>query len=149
MKVDCSERRLAPFFVVWSGQAVSLIGTQAVQFALVWWLTVRTGSATVLATATFVALAPQIVLGPFVGALVDRWNRKWIMLASDGAMAAASALLALSFLDGSATSGQVFALLFVRALGAVFHGTAMTAATSMMVPVTQLTRIQGLNQMLQ
>jgi len=62
------------FFTIWTGQALSLAGSALVQFALVWWLTVQTGSASVLARATLVALLPQIVLGPFVGALVDRWN---------------------------------------------------------------------------
>ena len=68
------------FFVLWTGQALSLLGTQAVQFALIWWLTVETGSATVLATASLFGLAPQIVAGPFIGSLVDRWNRKIVML---------------------------------------------------------------------
>lgn len=47
-----------PFFTVWTGQQFSLIGSQLVQFALVWWLTKTTGSATVLATATLVAILP-------------------------------------------------------------------------------------------
>jgi DHA3 family macrolide efflux protein-like MFS transporter len=93
-----SERPLKPFFVLWTGQALSLLGSQAVQFALIWWLTERTGSATVLATATFFGLVPQIVLGPFIGALVDRWNRKRILLVADSIVAAASGLLALLFL---------------------------------------------------
>ncbi|MDX1428313.1 MAG: hypothetical protein R3206_10865, partial [Salegentibacter mishustinae] len=64
------------FFTIWTGGAISLFGSALVQFALVWWLTKETGSATVLATATMAALLPQIVLGPFAGALVDRWNRR-------------------------------------------------------------------------
>lgn len=46
------------FFTIWTGQAFSLIGSRVVQFALVWWLTQLTGSATVLATATMIALIP-------------------------------------------------------------------------------------------
>ena len=69
------ERWAPKFFTIWIGQAFSLIGSALVQFALVWWLTQKTGSATILATATLVALLPQIVIGPFAGALVDRWNR--------------------------------------------------------------------------
>jgi DHA3 family macrolide efflux protein-like MFS transporter len=144
-----SERPLKPFFVLWTGQALSLLGSQAVQFALIWWLTERTGSATVLATATFFGLVPQIVLGPFIGALVDRWNRKRILLVADSIVAAASGLLALLFLTGTVRYGYVLALLFVRALGGAFHGPAMMASTSLMVPKEHLTRIQGLNQGLQ
>ena len=66
----------APFFTIWGGQALSILGSQLVQFALIWHLTVRTGSATVLAIASLVGLLPQVVLGPLVGILVDRWNRR-------------------------------------------------------------------------
>ena len=56
-------KTMRPFLVLWTAQALSLLGSQAVQFALIWWLTARTGSATVLAGAAFVGLAPPVVLG--------------------------------------------------------------------------------------
>jgi DHA3 family macrolide efflux protein-like MFS transporter len=62
------------FFTIWTGQAVSLFGSNLVQFALIWWLTKTTGSATVLATASLAGLLPQVILGPLAGTLVDRWN---------------------------------------------------------------------------
>ena len=67
---------MRPFFLIWTGQAFSLLGSQLVQFSLIWWLTQTRGSATVLATASLVALLPSIVIGPFAGALVDRWDRR-------------------------------------------------------------------------
>jgi MFS family permease len=73
------KRWKASFFAVWGGQALSILGSQLVQFALIWYLTVQTDSATVLATASLVGTLPQVILGPFVGTLVDRWNRRWIM----------------------------------------------------------------------
>jgi Carboxylesterase family/Major Facilitator Superfamily len=78
------------FFTFWTGQALSLFGTQLVQFALVWWLTETTGSATVLATATLVGVLPNVFLAPVAGVLVDRWSRRTIMIASDGAVALAT-----------------------------------------------------------
>ena len=75
------------FFTIWSGQAVSILGSQLVQFALIWHLTVQTGSATVLATASLVGMLPNVVLGPFIGTLVDRWNRRRIMLIADSIVA--------------------------------------------------------------
>jgi len=65
------ERWRARFFTIRTGQSMSLVGSVAAQFALVWWLTKETGSATVPATASLVALAPSIVLRPFIGAVVD------------------------------------------------------------------------------
>ncbi len=79
------------FWLLWGSQAVSLAGSFAVQFAIIWWLTSSTGSATVLASAALVGLLPQVLLGPFFGALVDRWNRKRIMLVADSVTALASA----------------------------------------------------------
>lgn len=140
---------LGPFMTLWSAQAVSLFGSQAVQFALIWWLTVTHGSATILAAATLVGLLPQLVLGPLIGTLVDRWNRKTVMLLADAGVALASLALAVMFSQGSASVPAVFAALFVRALGAAFHAPAMLASTSLMVPPRHFTRIQGLNQALQ
>lgn len=59
------------FFTIWTGQALSLMGSMLVQFALVWYLTVETGSATVLAMASLAAFLPQVVLGPLVGNAFD------------------------------------------------------------------------------
>lgn len=149
MTTPTEDRPMRPFLVLIGGQAISLLGSQAVQFALIWWLTVETGSATVLAAATFVGLVPQIVLGPFIGALVDRWNRKLILWLADSAVAVASAFLALSFWAGPVPHGLVLAVLFIRALGSAFHAPAMLASTTLMVPERHLTRVQGLQQAIQ
>jgi DHA3 family macrolide efflux protein-like MFS transporter len=139
---------MARFLVLWTGQALSLLGSMAVQFSLIWWLTRETGSAAVLATAALLGLLPTVALGPVIGVLVDRWDRKQIMLAADGLVALASLALAYLYLIGAATTGVVFAILFVRGLGGAFHAPAMLASTSLMVPAEHLTRVQGLNQML-
>jgi DHA3 family macrolide efflux protein-like MFS transporter len=144
-----SENWAPKFFVIWTGQAFSLIGSALVQFALVWWMTKTTGSATVLATATLVALLPQILLGPFVGALVDRWNRRLIMIVADTGIAIATGVLILLFAAGNIQVWQVYVILLVRSLGGAFHGPAMTASTSLMVPKQHLARLAGLNQTLQ
>ncbi|HRQ39508.1 MAG TPA: MFS transporter [Chloroflexota bacterium] len=144
-----NRKSLRPFFTLWGGQAVSLFGSQIVQFALIWWLTKQTGSATILAVASLVGLLPQVLLGPFAGVLVDRWPRRWVMFVADSVVALASLVLAYLFWSGTVEIWHVFALLFVRALGGAFHWPAMQASTPLMVPAEQLTRIQGLNQMLQ
>ena len=137
------------FFTIWGGQALSLVGSALVQFALVWWLTVETGSATVLATASLVALLPQIFLAPFAGALVDRWQRRRVMIVADFSIALATLLLMILFALGVAAVWHIYVLLFVRSLGGAFHHPAMTASTSLMVPKEHLTRVAGMNQTLQ
>ena len=137
------------FFTVWGGQAFSLFGSQLVQFALVWWLTRETGSATVLATATLVALLPQVILGPFVGALVDRWNRRMIMIVADTSIALFTLLLFYLFATGQVQIWHIYAIMAIRSLGGAFHSPAMTSSTSLMVPNKHLARIAGANQTLQ
>ena len=137
------------FFTVWIGQAFSLFGSALVQFALIWWLTKETGSATVLAMATLVAMLPQIVLGPFAGALVDRYNRRFIMIVADGTIALFSLLLAWLFVTGQVQIWHMYVIMAIRSLGGAFHTPAMSASTPLMVPDEQLTRVNGFNQTLQ
>lgn len=139
---------MRPFFIIWIGQAGSLLGSQLVRFALVWWLTKATGSATALALASLAALLPQIVIGPFAGALVDRWSRKLIMIAADAMIALATLVLAVLFWLNVATVWHIYALLLIRSTGAAFHWPAMQASTSLLVPEQQLPRVGGLNQAL-
>ncbi len=138
-----------PFFTIWTGQAVSLVGSRLVQFALVWWLTESTGSATVLATASLVALLPGIVLGPFAGALVDRWNRRRVMIVADSFVALISAWLAYLFWTGTVSTWHVYVAMLGRSLGGAFHWPSMQASTSLMVPREHLSRVAGMNQTLQ
>jgi DHA3 family macrolide efflux protein-like MFS transporter len=138
-----------PFFIMWVGQALSLLGSQIVQFALVWHLTRETGSATVLTTATLVALLPQIFLGPIAGSIVDRGNRRRIMILADSSVALTTILLAVLFALGIVEIWHIYALMFIRSLGGAFHQPAFTASTTLMVPKEQLARVQGFNQTLQ
>lgn len=138
-----------PFFTIWIGQAFSLLGSQIVQFALVWYLTKTTGSATVLATATLVAILPGVVVGPFIGSLVDRINRKRLIILADLGIALSTVVLALLFAFDIVEVWHIYGLMALRAIGGAFHGPAFGASTSLMVPVEHLARLQGVNQMLQ
>jgi len=139
-----------PFFTIWIGQAFSLVGSRMGGFALVWWLTQASGgSATILATASLVALLPGVLLGPIVGALVDRWSRRRVMILADTLVAAFSAGLGILAWMGRLQVWHIYIIMFVRALGGTFHWAAMQASTSLMVPKTQFTRVSGMNQTLQ
>jgi DHA3 family macrolide efflux protein-like MFS transporter len=137
------------FFTLWTGQAFSLFGSSLVGFALVWWLTVTTGSATVLATATLVAMLPQIVLSPFAGVVVDRASRRLVMLAADSLTALFTLVLVWLFASGQAQVWHVYAIMFIRSAAGAFHFPAMQASTSLMVPEQHLSRVAGMNSTLQ
>lgn len=137
------------FFAIWSGQAFSLFGSSLVQFALVWWLTVTTGSATVLATATLAGMLPQILLSPFAGVVVDRTSRRLVMLVADSLTALFTLVLVWLFAIGQAQVWHVYAIMFVRSAAGAFHFPAMQASTSLMVPEQHLSRVAGMNSTLQ
>ena len=134
-----------PFFTIWIGQAVSLVGSHLVRFALVWWLTEVTGSAVALATATTMFTLPSIFIGPFAGVLIDRLPRKWVLIVSDGSVALFTALLSLLFWLDVAQPWHVFAIMFLRAVGDSFQSPAMMSTTPLMVPKDQYQRVAGMN----
>ncbi len=139
---------LMRFSTIWAGQAFSLFGSMLVQFALVWWLTARTGSAVVLTVATLIALLPTVLIGPLAGAFVDRHNRRWMMVIADSLVALVTLWLVILNILGWMQVGHVYAAMFLRAAAGTFHWPAMQASTSLMVPKKHLSRVGGLNQTL-
>ncbi|MGD2201711.1 MAG: MFS transporter, partial [Candidatus Bathyarchaeota archaeon] len=140
---------MARFSIIFGGQSFSLFGSRLVQFTLVWWLTQTSGSASVLALASIMALLPQVLLGPFAGSLVDRWNRRVLLMASDGAIALAVVVLAFLYSQGAVEIWHIYALMLVRSLLGAFQWPAFQASTSLMVPQKHLSRVAGFNQSLQ
>jgi DHA3 family macrolide efflux protein-like MFS transporter len=136
------------FWAVFAGQAFSLLGSRLVQFSLVWWLTSTTGSASVLATASIMALLPQVFIMPFAGAFIDRWDRRKVLVAVDAMNAFAIMFLMGLFAAGLAQPAHVYIVMFVRAVGGAFQWPAMQASTSLMVNDEMLSKVAGLNQAL-
>lgn len=138
------------FITIWSGQAVSLLTSSIIQFAIIWELTNKTGSAATLSIASLMAFLPTALLGPFIGALVDRWNRKTIMIAADAGIALVTLALALvAFATGELPTWLVMVALFLRAVGTAFHQPCLQAVTPAIVPEEYLTRCNGYTSALQ
>ena len=138
----------ARFFTLWTGQALSLLGSQLVQFAIIWHLTKTTNSATTLAIASMMGLLPQVLLSPFIGTWVDRGNRRLILMFADGTVAFATLILAILFALGLVQVWHIYLVLFIRAVAGGFHQSAFGASVVLLVPKEQLARVQGFNQAL-
>ena len=123
-----------------------MVGSSLVQFALVWWLTLETHSGTVLALGTLMGVLPQILITPWAGAYVDRWDRRRTMIVADSLVASATLLLMVAYASGNVEVWMVLLVMFARSTFSGFHWPAMQAATSMMVPREHLARIGGINQ---
>lgn len=137
------------FTFIWIGQTFSILTSSIAQFAFVLWIGLETGSAKVLAYATIAGLLPQILLGPFAGVLVDRWNKKYTMIISDSFVALCSAVIALLFYWELLELWSIYVLLALRSIGGAFHSPAMKSAVPSLAPKEQLVRIAGVNEVIQ
>lgn len=137
------------FFTIWSGQAISLISSAILQMAIIFHLTEKTGSAMVLSVASLIGFMPYAILGPVIGVLVDRYNRKMIMILADLIIAAAGAVLAVIAMYMELQVWMIMVVLFIRSVGTAFHSPALSAVTPLLVPEDKLTICAGYTQSLQ
>jgi DHA3 family macrolide efflux protein-like MFS transporter len=117
--------------------------------AIIWHLTNTTGSAMVLSLATMAGFLPQAILGTMIGVLVDRWNRKLVMIGADIIIAVAALALTILSLTMELPVWVALVVLFIRSIGTAFHFPALSAATPLLVPENQLTRCAGYSQSIQ
>jgi len=135
---------MAAFTTVWIGQVVSLLGTAMSNFALTLWAYEVTGKATPLALVGFFFVTPMVVLGPFVGVLVDRGDRKLMMLLSDLAAALTTVIVLILYATGNL---QIWHLYITAAISGIFQGfqwPAYSAAIALMLPKEQYGRANGM-----
>lgn len=137
------------FITIWTGQLFSILSSNIAQFSIVLWISLETASAEVLAYASIAGMLPQILLGPFAGVFVDRWSRKWTMIAADGFVALCSAVMALLFYTDQMEMWSVYLLLMLRSVGGAFHMPAMKSSVPLLAPKSELTRVAGVNQVIQ
>jgi DHA3 family macrolide efflux protein-like MFS transporter len=138
---------MAAFAVVWLGQVISLLGTAMSTFGLTLWAYEATGLATPLAMIGVLYVTPQVVLGPFVGVLVDRGNRKLMMMVSDLGAALSTALVLALYASGGL---QVWHLYIAATLAGALQGfqwPAYSSAISLMLPKEQYARANGMLDM--
>jgi len=135
------------FTIIWIGQIVSLLGTAMSQFGLTLWAYQVTGKATPLALVAFFFVIPQVALAPFIGVLVDRSNRKLMMMLSDLAAALTTAFVLGLYLSGNL---HIWHLYFTAAISGLFQGfqwPAYSASISLMLPKEQYARANGMLSM--
>lgn len=137
------------FIIIWSGQFFSTLTSSIVGFAVVFWLSIKTGSPEVLASAMIAVLLPFIILGLFTGVYVDRWDRKRTMILADSFVALCSAALGVLFYLEMTPLWLIYLLLALRSAGSAFHMPAMQASVPLLAPESELMRIAGINQMIQ
>ena len=137
------------FFILWSGQAISILTSAVLQLALIWHLALTTNSAFIMSIAFIAFLLPGALIGSFAGTLVDRWNRKLTIIGADLYIAAISLILVVYTLVAPLPIWLILAVLFLRSIGTAFHTPAFNAVTPLIVPESHLTKVAGLTQTVQ
>ena len=134
------------FTVIWLGQVVSIIGSGLTGFALGVWIFEQTGEATPFVLIALFGSLPTVVLSPVAGALVDRWNRRWVMIFSDVGSALVTLVIFLLFSTGNLEVWHLYVTSFFNAVFASFQRPAYTASVTMLVPKEQFARASAMIQ---
>ena len=135
---------MTAFWIVWAGQLVSMLGSGLTQFALTIWVYRETGRATDLALVGVFFMVPLLVMSPVVGVMVDRYNRKLMMMLSDLAAGVTTIAVLFLYLSGSL---EVWHLYLNAAINGTFQGfqwPAYSAALATMVRKEQYVRVNSL-----
>jgi DHA3 family macrolide efflux protein-like MFS transporter len=132
------------FTIVWVGQIVSLLGTSMTGFAMTIWAYEKTNSATALAMVGFFFVAPMLVASPFAGVLVDRFNRKLMMMVSDIASGIGSLVILILFSTGHLQIWHLYIIVAFQGVFQSFQWPAYSAAISTMISKEHYGRANGM-----
>jgi MFS family permease len=135
---------MAGFLLVWAGQLISVMASSMTQFALTIWAYQQTGSATALGIVNTAFIVPFLLLSPIAGVMVDRYNRKLMMMVSDLTAITATLGILVIHLTGNLQMWHLYVAAAVNGLGATFQWPAYSAAISTMVPKEHYSRANGL-----
>jgi MFS family permease len=147
MSSQTSNQSMRTFFIIWAGQLVSMVGSGLTGFGLAVWIYEQTGQATPFALAIMFSNIPQILLSPFAGALVDRWNRRKVMIAADTGSAIITLAALLLLTVGQLAVWHIYLVGVLNSILAAFQEPAYTASITLLVPKKNLARANGLMQM--
>jgi MFS transporter, DHA3 family, macrolide efflux protein len=142
-------RRNATIFL--ATQALSLLGSSLVQYALMWNVTLSTKSGVMMTLYIICGFVPTFLLSPFAGVFADRFDRRKIIMLSDGLIALVTLVLALalSLAGGRQALWLMFLAAAIRSMGSAFQGPAVGAFLPQLVPEGKLTRVSGINGSMQ
>lgn len=128
-----------------TAQTISLFGSSVVQYAIIWYITLTTSSGFMMTISTICGYVPQIIISLFAGAWLDRYDRKKMMMISDGIIAISTLAIAISFLFGYNNIWLLFIVLIIRSAGTGVQTPAVNAFIPQIVPQEHLMKINGIN----
>ncbi|MCU5179996.1 MULTISPECIES: MFS transporter [Bacillus] len=128
-----------------TAQTISLFGSSLVQYAIIWYITLTTSSGAMLTISTVCGFLPQIAISLFAGVWIDHYDRKKMIMLSDGIIAIATLILAILFLTGYKSIWMLFIVLLIRSAGTGVQTPAVNALIPQIVPKDYLMKVNGIN----
>jgi len=144
-----TKRYLTSFGTLWFGQTISLIGSSMSSFALAIWAWNATGQATAMVLAGISGLIPSMIVGLVAGVLIDRWDRKQVMMVSDLAAGFSSLMILLLYTSGQLQIGHLYLASAIAGAAGTFQYLAYSASVTLMLPKEQYARASGLQSLSQ
>jgi MFS transporter, DHA3 family, macrolide efflux protein len=138
---------MTTFTIVWVGQAFSLLSTSMTNFALTIWAFEVTGSATALALVGFFYVTPLLIVSPIAGVLVDRSNRKLMMMLSDIASGVATLGILILYMSGNLQVWHLYIAALISGTFQTFQWPAYSAALTLIVPKQHYARANALTDL--
>ena len=130
-------------------QALTLLGSSLVQYAMMWHITLDTESGFMMTLYIICGFVPMFIVSPFAGVWADRYDRKWLIMLSDGGIAFATFILAILYYMGYGSNTLILVMAVVRAIGGGVQSPAISAILPQIVPKEALTKVNGANASLQ
>ncbi|MHA2327083.1 MAG: MFS transporter, partial [Candidatus Hodarchaeales archaeon] len=146
-----SETNLKGYLFFLVGQWISILGSNIVQFGLIWFITIETNSPAILGMAAFFGMAPFYIVTPIAGVFIDRWSRKKVIILVDFMQAMLTLILIVFFIYYTIIFSileLIIAILLISTLRGIFgafHTSAVDTLLPIMVPRKHLSRINGIN----
>ena len=144
-EITVNEKTFKTYLLFWSGQLFSVLGSSISQFTIILWLTEITGSTMLLSLSSFLYILPMTIVITFAGVLIDRWNRKKIIMVVDSLQASIMVLIVFLFLFKIAEPIPIIAINGLLGLFQGFHIPTVNAIVPTMVPKERLSRMNGAN----
>ncbi|OUC11717.1 MAG: MFS transporter [Alkalinema sp. CACIAM 70d] len=135
------------FTIFWSGQMASAIGTAMTQFALTIWIWQTTQESTAIALLSFFFQVPQILITLFAGLIIDRVNRKRLMIVSDAIVALCTIVIALLYATHYLQVWHLYTLAMVYGCFEQLQTLAYSASISLMVPKQHYARASSISSL--
>ena len=135
------------FLIIWSGQLVSLLGSSFTTFALGVWVYEQTGSVTQYALIALAGSAPGLILTPFIGVLVDRWNRRKTMLIADACAFISTLTMFFLLSIGKLEIWHIIILSVWSSCCGSFQSLAYSTSVTLLLPRQKYARATGLMQL--